>query len=64
MDVFSLGGAAFILESSKQTFIVSSTMELVLITLDKAGEEAKCLRLFLRGYAYVDRNCASYLYTL
>jgi hypothetical protein len=39
-------------------------MELVLITLDKVGEEAECLRLFPRGYAYVDETCASYLYTL
>ena len=41
--VFTLGGAALSLKSSKHTCIARSTMELEFITLDKAGEEAEWL---------------------
>ena len=39
--VFLLGGAAVSWKSSKQTYIVRSTMESKFITLDKAGEETE-----------------------
>ena len=45
--VFTLGGAAVSWRSSKQTVIARSTMESEFIALDKCGEEAEWLRLFL-----------------
>ena len=41
--VFTLGGAAMSWNSSKQTCIDRSTMELEFIALDKSGEEAEWL---------------------
>ncbi|RVW41557.1 Retrovirus-related Pol polyprotein from transposon TNT 1-94 [Vitis vinifera] len=45
--VFTLGGAAVLWKSSKQTIIAKSTMESEFIALDKCGEEAEWLRHFL-----------------
>ena len=45
--VFTLGGAAVSWKSSKQTVIAQSTMESEFIALDKCGQEAEWLRLFL-----------------
>ncbi|KZV31625.1 hypothetical protein F511_00429 [Dorcoceras hygrometricum] len=45
--VFTLGGAVFTWKSSKQTVIARSTMESEFIALDKCGEEAEWLRLFV-----------------
>ncbi|KAI3755705.1 hypothetical protein L1987_55511 [Smallanthus sonchifolius] len=45
--VFTLGGAAILWKSSKQTVIARSTMESEFIALDKAGEEAEWLRQFV-----------------
>ena len=45
--VFTLAGAAVSWKSSKQTVIARSTMESEFIALDKCGEEAEWLRLFL-----------------
>ena len=45
--VFTLGGAAVSRKSSKQTVIARSTMESEFIALDKCGQEAEWLRLFL-----------------
>ena len=45
--LFTLGGGAVSWKSSKQTCIARSTMESKFIALDKAGEEAECLRHFL-----------------
>ena len=39
--VFTIGGGAVDIKSSKQTCIASSTMESEFIALDKAGEEAE-----------------------
>ena len=41
--VFTLGGEAMSWNSSKQTCIARSTMELEFIALDKSGEEAEWL---------------------
>ena len=46
--VFTLGGAAVSWKSSKQTIISRFTMESEFIELDKCGEEAECLRHFLK----------------
>nr|GEW61763.1 peroxidase 72 [Tanacetum cinerariifolium] len=43
-----VGGAAISWNSSKQTVIAKSTMELEFITLDKCREEAKWLRQFVK----------------
>ncbi|XP_073295912.1 secreted RxLR effector protein 161-like [Primulina huaijiensis] len=45
--VFTIGGGAVSWKSSNQTCIARSTMESEFIALDKAGEEAECLRNFL-----------------
>ena len=47
--VFTLGGAAVLWKSSKQTCIARSTMESKFIALDKASEEAEWLRSFLEN---------------
>ena len=45
--VFTLGGAAVSLKSSKQTIISKSTMEYKFIALDKCGEEVEWIHQFL-----------------
>ena len=45
--VFTLGGGAVSLKSSKQTVIAISTMESEFIAMDKCGEEVEWLRRFL-----------------
>nr|GEV48932.1 zinc finger, CCHC-type [Tanacetum cinerariifolium] len=45
--VFTLGGAAISLNSSKKTVIAKSTIESEFIALDKCGEEAEWLRQFV-----------------
>ncbi|PHU02785.1 hypothetical protein BC332_28036 [Capsicum chinense] len=49
---FTIDGGAVSLKSSKQTCIARSIMESKLITLDKAGEEAKWLQNFLEDVPY------------
>ena len=46
--IFTLGGAAVSWKSFKQTCIGRSTMKSEFIALDKAGEEAKWFRQFLK----------------
>ena len=45
--VFTLGGAAVLWKSSKQTIISKSTMEYEFIALDKCGEEVEWIHHFL-----------------
>ncbi|KAJ9552550.1 LOW QUALITY PROTEIN: hypothetical protein OSB04_016595 [Centaurea solstitialis] len=47
--VFTLGGASISWKSSKQIVNTWSTMEVEFVALDKAAEEAECLKSFLEG---------------
>ena len=55
--VSMLGGVAVFWKSSKQTCIARSTMESILITLDKAIEEAEWLRQFLEDISISQNLC-------
>ncbi|XXG85520.1 hypothetical protein AAC387_Pa11g0582 [Persea americana] len=54
--LFTLGGAAVLWKSSKQACIARSTMESEFIALNKAGEEAEWLRLFLEDIPMWSRH--------
>ncbi|KAL0392270.1 UNVERIFIED_CONTAM: Retrovirus-related Pol polyprotein from transposon TNT 1-94 [Sesamum radiatum] len=62
--VFTIGGGAVSWKSSKQTCIARSTMESEFIALDKAGEEAEWLRIFLGGHFLLDETSARNYSTL
>ncbi|XP_047341240.1 homeobox-leucine zipper protein GLABRA 2-like [Impatiens glandulifera] len=58
--VFTLRGAAISWKSSKQTVIVKSTMKSEFITLDKCGEKAEWLRLFLEDIPIWSKSGGSF----
>jgi len=47
-----------------QTCIARSTMESEFIALDKAGEESKWLRQFLKRYTIMAKASACYMHSL